>query len=63
MTPARAVRSHLVRMGAAPDGDIDLGHAALVLASMERPRGSISPDSGHHITRSSESGECARRRV
>ena len=47
MTPARAVRSHLVRMGAAPDGDIDLGHAALVLASMERPRVATEPYRRH----------------
>ena len=47
MNPTRAVRSQLVRIGAAPDGDIDLAEAALVLASMERPRAAIEPYRRH----------------
>ncbi len=47
MTPTRAVRAQLIRIGAAPDGDIDLGGAALVLASIARPRVAIEPYHRH----------------
>lgn len=47
MTPHRAVRSHLAGIGAGPDGDIDLADAALILASIGRPRTATEPYRRH----------------
>lgn len=47
MTPPRAVRSHLTGIGAGPDADIDLAHAALILASIGRPRTATEPYRRH----------------
>ncbi len=47
MNPTRAVRSQLVRIGAVPDGDIELADTALVLASVARPRVAIEPYHRH----------------
>ena len=47
MNPTRAVRSKLVHISAAPDGDIELAETALVLASIARPRVAIEPYRRH----------------
>ena len=47
MNPTRAVRSQLVHIGAAPDGDIGLAETALVLASIACPRVAIEPYRRH----------------
>ena len=47
MNLTRAARSQLTGIGATPDGGIDLSGAALILASIERPRIAIEPYRRH----------------